>query len=97
MKLRLNMVNVKMNYKGTNTEDKKCPICKESEDTTEHMFVCKSSWRTTNHGLQECNSIEIWKELLDVVNVNMDIRNQLSLSSLRGDDNSIADVNNAIW
>ena len=34
------------------------------------------------------------KELLDVVNENMDIRNQLSY--LRGDENSI-DVNNAIW
>ena len=40
MKLRLNMVNVKCNYKGSYKEYL-CPLCSESDDTTEHLFQCE--------------------------------------------------------
>ena len=39
MKLRLNMIEVKCNYKGQYKEHR-CQ-CQESEDTTEHLFNCK--------------------------------------------------------
>ena len=39
LKLRLNMIEVKSNYKGQ-YKDVKCQ-CQESEDTTEHLFSCK--------------------------------------------------------
>ena len=39
LKLKLNMLEVKSNYKGQ-YKDLKCK-CQESDDTTEHLFKCK--------------------------------------------------------
>ena len=41
MKLRLNMIDLRMNYKGKYPENTRCPVCKSSDDTTEHLFECK--------------------------------------------------------
>jgi hypothetical protein len=41
MKIRLNMIEVKCNYKGKYKNDITCPICKSKNDTTEHLFECK--------------------------------------------------------
>ena len=40
MKLRLNMIDVKCNYKGKYKNDLICPVCKIENDTTEHLFEC---------------------------------------------------------
>ena len=40
LKLRLNMTELKCNYKNQYT-DLKCNLCKEENDTTEHLFACK--------------------------------------------------------
>ena len=37
--MKVNMIDVKMNYKGK-YKDMKCPVCKTEEDTTEHLFEC---------------------------------------------------------
>ena len=34
---KVNIIDVKMNYKGK-YKDMKCPMCKIEEDTTEHLF-----------------------------------------------------------
>ena len=39
MKLRLNMVECKMNFKGK-YEDTKCYVC-DQQETTEHLFQCE--------------------------------------------------------
>ena len=39
LKVRLNMVEVKCNFKG-NFNDKTCQICKQKQDTTEHLLEC---------------------------------------------------------
>ena len=39
MKLRLNMLELKSNYKG-NTKNETCDLCKNERDTTEHLFSC---------------------------------------------------------
>ena len=40
LRMRLNMIEVKMNYKGK-YNDMKCPICKKEDDTMEHLFECE--------------------------------------------------------
>jgi hypothetical protein len=40
MKLRLNMLELKSNYKGNN-QNETCDLCKIEKDTTEHLFECK--------------------------------------------------------
>ena len=40
MKLRLNMIEVKKNYKGIAGNDT-CDLCKGKDDTTEHLFECQ--------------------------------------------------------
>ena len=41
LKIRLNMVNARANYKGTYGGDTKCRACKTEEETTEHLIDCE--------------------------------------------------------
>ncbi len=41
MKVRLNMIEVRNNYKNQ-YEDRTCTLCKTETDTTEHIFECKN-------------------------------------------------------
>jgi hypothetical protein len=43
LKMKMNMIEVKTNYKGKYGKEVKCPICEEEEDTTEHLFVCETT------------------------------------------------------
>ena len=47
MKLRLNMTEVKSNYKGI-TDSDTCDLCSEASDTTEHLFQCKEIKKRLN-------------------------------------------------
>ena len=40
LKIRLNMIEVKSNYKGTYKNTLKCELCKTEDDTTEHLLQC---------------------------------------------------------
>ena len=48
MKLRLNMLELKSNYKGNN-QNETCDLCKIEKDTTEHLFECKEIKRQVLH------------------------------------------------
>ena len=52
MKVRLNMTELKSNFKGkyNNTI---CPACEEEDETTEHVIKCKEYQRMTQHTLLE--------------------------------------------
>ena len=52
MKVRLNMTELKSNFKGkyNNTI---CPACEEEGETTEHVIKCKEYQRMTQHTLLE--------------------------------------------
>ena len=50
MKIRLNMVELKANFKGK-YEDDICPACKETEETTEHVIACQEYQYITQHSL----------------------------------------------
>ena len=51
MKLRLNMVELKANFKGKYS-DTLCPACKMEEETTEHALRCTVYQDITQHSLQ---------------------------------------------
>ena len=42
MKMRLNMTELKGNYKGK-YQDTVCPACEKEEETTEHVIRCRST------------------------------------------------------
>ena len=41
IKIRLNMIEAKCNYKGKFKTDLKCDLCKHDNDTTEHILECR--------------------------------------------------------
>ena len=56
LKVRLNMIEVKCNYKNKYRENRVCDICRVGEDTTEHMIF-------------ECDKIHPLKGMLDGVDI----------------------------
>ena len=52
LKVRLNMIEVKCNYKNKYRDNRVCDICGSGEDTTEHMIF-------------ECGKIHPLKGMLD--------------------------------
>ena len=69
MRVRLNMVNVKANYRGS-YKDYTCSGCHIHEDTTEHLFKC---WKTVHFTGIEANLEWICNEhrheLIQIVHV----------------------------
>ena len=59
IKIRLNMIETKCNFKGNFGGNLKCHICKNSDDTTEHLLECPE-FEWTREGLK--------KEDLDILN-----------------------------
>ena len=57
MKVRLNMVEVKANFKGK-YPDLKCAACKQEEETTEHVIKCPEYKRLIGHSIKVENSVE---------------------------------------
>ena len=54
MEIRLNMVDLKMNFKGM-YEDTVCTGCFEKEETTEHFIQCKKMQELTGHNIKTNN------------------------------------------
>ena len=52
MKVKLNMIELKANFKGKYS-DLICPACGEQNETTEHVIVCEEYRKLTGHNLQE--------------------------------------------
>ena len=57
MKLRLNMIDLKANFKGKYT-DTTCPACEEDVETTEHVIQCNEYRRIIGHSIVITESIE---------------------------------------
>ena len=66
IKIRLHMWQVSCNYKRDNT-DTKCPLCKKSEDTTEHVLECEKDKKT----LSKENSKGEWEEITEIYRKNL--------------------------
>ena len=52
MKLRLNMINTKENFK-TNKEDTKCRICGKEDETTDHIIECFGGLKFVEKNMNE--------------------------------------------
>lgn len=80
IKTRLNMIRIYGNYKGDLTLPRPCPLCKMEDDTTEHLVSCQElgiNGFTTND-LKEEENIELWKQINETINFNLEKRNILS-------------------
>ena len=62
IKIRLHMWQVNCNYERDNT-DTKCPLCKKSEDTIEHVTECEKAKKFT---LSKENSKGEWEEITEI-------------------------------
>jgi hypothetical protein len=51
MQMRLNMTEVKANFKGK-YKDTLCSACKKDEETTEHVIECEEYRKITGHTLE---------------------------------------------
>ena len=60
------MWQVNCNYKRDNT-DTKCPLCKKSEDNTEHVLECG---KAKKFALTKENSKGEWKEITEIYRKN---------------------------
>ena len=89
LKIRLNMVETKGNYKGMfkNTE-LTCELCKTTDDTTEHLLECKITGRdiTTNvDDIRECNK-KIVEEITRVIKDREELGYKIRIGETDDDD-----------
>ena len=61
MKLKLNMVDLKANFKGK-YRDVLCPACGVEEETTEHVLTCEEYKKLTGHTLKKPSN---WMEKMN--------------------------------
>ena len=66
IKIRLYMWQVNSNYKRDNT-DTKCPLCKKSEDATEHVLECEKAEKFT---LSKENRKGEWVKIIKIYRKN---------------------------
>ena len=76
LKIRLHMWDVKQNYPKNDT-DTTCPICREEEDTTEHVLNCKVELEKVKHTIGSSN-INHWKQILKIFRDNKNKRKVLT-------------------
>ncbi len=80
IKLRLNMTKVKDNFKNMH-DNNICEFCKQTDDTTEHIFECNYFKRITGidmreTNLQETSCMEKLKKIVSYVNRVNEIKNR---------------------
>ena len=67
------------NYKNDVSKDKICELCKEEEDTTEHLVQCKKMGTSINIikavELEEDCNVERWRLIIEIIEKNMNMRN----------------------
>ena len=64
LKVRLNMIETKCNYKGNFKENEMCQICQAERDTTEHLLVCQNFQTEIQYMSSEDMNIENSNEKL---------------------------------
>ena len=75
LRVRLNMIAVYGNYHGDISMRRTCPHCEETDDTTEHLVECPIFHSTLKPTLlNQMSNTETWKQILEIINFNMDHR-----------------------
>ena len=70
IKIRLHMWELKKNY-PREEEDTKCPICKQKEDTKEHVLECQTA--ETVYKIRN-NTPNQWAEIVKLYRQNKELR-----------------------
>ena len=81
MKTRLNMIDLKANFKGKYS-DEKCELCMDEEDNTEHMFECKKIKALIKSDISLKNLSAPTKALSDYINQVMLIKGCVRLGDV---------------
>ena len=76
LKIRLNMLPIYGNYKSNLAIPRLCPLCKETDDTTEHLVSCQELCVKgfTSDDLKDDANTEMWRQIIEVINYNMEKR-----------------------
>ena len=82
IKIRLNMIETKCNYKGMFKTNKLCEICKINEDTTEHLLECKELGIDQNISIENISKPS--KELIQHINNIIEKRKELGYEIIIG-------------
>ena len=80
MKLRLNMIEVKCNYKGMYKNNLRCDVCKSSDDTTEHILQCKRTGISITEIIEEIKQPS--KSVIREVNKVMKAREEMGVKAV---------------
>ena len=75
LRVRLNMITIYDNYHGDVTLKRMCIHCEGADDTTEHLIECpvfESALSSTF--LCNENNVNTWRQLLEIIEINMDHR-----------------------
>ena len=75
IKIRLNMIEAKCNYKTNYANNKKCELCKEQEDTTEHLIECKMLTTDTTITVNDIKTTNT--DIVSTITKNIKQREQL--------------------
>ena len=79
LKTRLNMIEIYGNYKHDLTLERLCPLCKEEEDTTEHLLSCPAveQNKISPAQLKNDDNPELWRQINELIAYNMEKREAL--------------------
>ena len=89
MKIRLNMIETKSNFKGNfRNGDYKCPLCKNENDETEHLYECQEIENVIDKKKTTIKSISSEK-LTEQRRVMKYIENAMMLREMRGGNSDV--------
>ncbi|MEL6606459.1 MAG: reverse transcriptase domain-containing protein, partial [Cyanobacteria bacterium J06614_10] len=74
MKIRLNMLKTKCNYKNKDQENLLCGLCKEKDDTTEHLVECRELGKLSEKKFSAQDIKSPTKEFINYIEKAMKIK-----------------------
>ena len=77
IKIRLNMIETKSNYKGMFKQNIKCDVCKVENDTTEHLLECKETLQQIKVSVEDITQANININVVRQVKEVMEKRDKL--------------------